>query len=251
MNDYTTDKRLDALLKLVRKGDRNGTVSPLPLPLEFWDGLKALQHQGVDLVWTRGVGIKKTVFERLAAQLHKQSYDPQYAGRMYDEFENLWKLTGYPSTLHMNGWFELLATSYSDFSSRGSKEYYAPFVKWGIESLKENPEEFNPRVVNLLIDAAICTDTPDWMDGIRQACPTHDVDWHQYMGRGAMKMLFYYDKQGWDFDVPPPGSKHSTTVNELLLSGVGTTKHMPQFLRMRALEHTLPAPTPKRKGPRF
>lgn len=252
MKEYTTDKRLDALLKLVRKGDQNGAVSLLPLPEEFWEGLKTLQQAGVDLDWTRGVGIKKTVFERLAAQLHKPFATPQYTALMYAEFEHLWQLTGHHhSALHQNAWSDLLATSYVNFSSPGGKVYFAPFVEWGIESLKENPEEFTPRVFNLLLDAAICTDTPAWVEDLRQACPNHDVDWARYMDRGGMNMLFYYDQQGWDFNAPPPGSKNPQTIQELLLKGTGTAKYMSQFLRMKELEETLPAPVPKRKGPRF
>lgn len=255
MTDYQTNAHLDVLLKHVKKGNHDkGILPPLPLPDSFWDGLKALQESGVDLEWTRGMAIKKTVFERLGAQLTRANHDKASAALMYAEFEKLWALTGQPhSLLHKDAWWQLLGVSHAAVSDQQGKNYYGRFVEWGIQGLHANPEVFHQISFNLLFQAAISMDMPESVDELIKACPEAENHWTQYMGRGGLQMLYFYQNQGWDMDFPPPGaeSAQTDTIRELLNKGVGTKELMPNFWRQRELEQSLPQPTRAHKGPRF
>lgn len=255
MTDYHTNAQLDVLLKHVKKGNHDkGILPPLPLPDSFWDGLKALQESGIDLEWTRGMAIKKTVFERLGAQLTRANHDQASAALMYAEFEKLWALTGHPhSLLHKDAWWQLLGISHAAVSDQQGKDYYGRFVEWGLKAAQANPHSFHPISLNLLLDASVSMDRPEWVEAIVKTCPDADINWPHLMGRGGMGMLHYYQSQGWNVDLPPPGAKSAQTesIREVLDKGVGTRALMPTFWRQHELDQRLPAPAPSRKGPRF
>lgn len=260
MSEYTPDKRLDAVLLKVKKvNTAAGKTVPLPLEESFWQGVEALRDAGVDLEYTQGVTVKKTVFARLAAQLTRIELLPEQEPLRNAEFERLWALEGrvYGPDHHLT-WWQLLAVSWANFSCDEGKRLYAPFVEWGIRGLQDNPTTDNDQSMRFFLDAAICMDRPDLVSKIQHSRPDYQIPWHEKAGRGSLKMVQYYDEQGWDFNSPPPGSPpfHTKPLVDMLREGPegrsSDGQKLEAFLKQRHLTHSLPSPgTLSRKGPRF
>jgi len=255
MKTYRIDARLDKVLKMATKG-----ANTLPYPEAFWEGLQALKIAGVDLEWSRGKAIKRTVFERLGVQITSHYEDPQHMALVHQTFERLWTvLGGIPSAQHTNGWHEITSVSYA--IAQDSPDFFAGFVKWFAEGLRRSPSS-KENIQSVLNHAHLATllDRPDLLEALEDGFPAFNFVRHQHdhmahdfanVKYAGPRILEYLIKKEVSLR-EPIASMNGATLEEIMRQGPGQARSLVgPAARAQEMNAALPKATHRKPGPRF
>ena len=208
---YVTDARLDPFLKLIlpEKG-------MWPTRERDWLPMKALQDEGVDLAFTMGKSIKKTLFGRVADKLRKQSIrDHDFSVEEWLlPLQHLDRLTeGRAMGLeHLESWSSM-NVSYSMMTDQTSEQ--PEIHRFLLETFLTKAESQNCRLsasrfpgYYSMMHRAFCLDCPESIERLRKAYEENTPLWRD-VDSGGTQVVEWLVKQNVDLDALfPDGPDH-------------------------------------------
>lgn len=251
---YHTDSRLDSFL---------AAISPAkgrwPTEETDWAPARALQADGVDLVWGCGKAPKTTVFHRLTKQIYKMGLCLSNAERLAP-FRHLSHLTnGHAmAPVHTAAW-DQLSSSYAIMSGPG-----APFHTRVLDLFIEHAERFplpeaeTPGIFASMLHRATCVDSPERMAWLCEHSPA-PLDFCRFIDNGGTAMFAALVARGEDFLRPRHEWGTRQSLKDRIEGSVGPIKEayanwaraQAETQRLEAALPAAPAAVPRKPRSRF